>query len=138
MQICLTSLVEMFKLRFLTLWTWSSISRSMFGIVLDLRISRKREKESTLPLPWARKSGICYRIAIQRMFGIMTLTYIFNVMNFAMWIFRKQWELERNAQVWLYRGYYSPSNSIMANVVLRDIDPHCQCRTFYCDALFFF
>ena len=106
-----------------------------FGIVFYIRIYHKRwEKEPTLPLPSARKSEICYRIAIQRMLGIITLIYIFNVKNFSMWIFRKQWELEKNAQVWLYRGCYSPSNSIMTNVVLRDIDPHCQCGTFYCDA----
>ena len=44
----------------------------------------------TLLLPSDRKFGICYWIASLRM---LYLTYVFNIKNFEMWLFRKRWEL---------------------------------------------
>ena len=47
-----------------------------------------------------------------------------------MWIFWKQWALAKNAQVWLYRGWYFPSNVDIPNVILSGIDINFQGQTF--------
>ena len=60
----------------------------------------------------------------------LTLTYIFKVTNFEMWISRKRWELVKNALLWLYRGWCSPSIGATTNVALRYIDLYFQGRKF--------
>ena len=50
------------------------------------------------------------------------MLYIFKVTNFKMRVSWKWWELAKNAQVWLYRGWYLPSNETIANAVLCDFD----------------
>ena len=42
----------------------------------------------------------------------------------------KSKELAQKWSLWLLRGWYSPSNSITANVVLNDLDLHFQRQTF--------
>ena len=42
---------------------------------------------------------ICYRMAPLRMLYLMTLTHVFKVTNFEMWISRKRWELSQNVQL---------------------------------------
>ena len=53
------------------------------------------------------------------MLFIMTLTYIFKVTKFEMWISRKRWEITKND---FYTGWYLPSNGTIANVILRGFD----------------
>ena len=57
------------------------------------------EKFNRQRLPSDGKSGICHRVAPPLMLYVMTLTYIFKVTNFEMWIFRKRRELAKNSQV---------------------------------------
>ena len=64
------------------------------------------------------------------MLYIVMLTYIFKVTDFEMWISRKLWELAKNAQVWLYQGWYLPTKETIANVVLHDIYLNFQVQTF--------
>ena len=61
------------------------------------------------------------------MLSIMTLTYIFKVTKFEMWMFRKRWELTKND---FYTRWYLPSNGTIANVVLRGFDPIFQGQIF--------
>ena len=56
----------------------------------------------TLLVPSDRKSGICNRMVPLRMLSIMTLSYIFKVTKFEMWLSRKRWALTKNAQVWFW------------------------------------
>ena len=65
-----------------------------------------------------RKSSNCYGMASLRILCIITLKCIFKVVAFEMWISRKQWELAKYAQVWLYSGWYSPTNGTIVNFVL--------------------
>ena len=57
-------------------------------------------KMQLLLLPSDKKSGYWYRMALQMLY-IMTLTYVFKVTKFDMWISWKRWELATAAQVWL-------------------------------------
>ena len=83
-------------------------------------------KMQTLLLPSDMKLGICHRMVPLRMFYIMTFTYIFKVTKFETWISWRWWEVANNAQVWLYRGWYLPSNGTVVSVVLRDLDLHVR------------
>ena len=75
----------------------------------------------TLLLPSDRKSDICNRMMPLRMLSV-TLTYIFKITKFEMWISWKRWKLTKHAQVWLYTGWYMPSNGTIANVVFHGFD----------------
>ena len=79
-----------------------------FDNFLDLWISRKRwEMKQTLPLPSDRKSGIWHGTAPLWMLYVMTLTYIFKVTNFEMWIFRKGAELyHRMRPLWMLYQHF--------------------------------
>ena len=61
-----------------------------FGLSLDLQISRKEWDRANITVA-IRKSGICHRMAPLQMLFVMTFTYIFKVIHFLMWIFRKSW-----------------------------------------------
>ena len=50
-----------------------------------------------------RKSSIWHLMVSLRMLYVMTLNYIFKVINFEMWISRKSIELPRNSQIWLLK-----------------------------------
>ena len=82
----------------------------------------------TLLLPSDRKSGICNRMVPVWIMSIMTLTYIFKIMKFEMWISQKLWKLTKNVQVKLL--YRLPSNGTIANVVIRGFDLICQGQIF--------
>ena len=84
----------------------------------------------TLLLPSDRKSDIFHRMAPLRMLYIMTLICFLKVTKFEMCISGKGWELAINCHVWLYI-----CNQTIAIAVLRDLDLHCQGKTFSCYAL---
>ena len=48
-----------------------------------------------------------------------------------MLISRKRSQLAKTAQIWLYRGWYLPSNGTIVNVVLRDLDHNFQGKQFF-------
>ena len=74
-------------------YSWSLIFKFCFGIFLDLQISCKQwETEQTILLLSDRNFGIFYRMAPLWMLYILTLTYIFKVTNFAIWISWKRWQ----------------------------------------------
>ena len=62
----------------------------------------KCSKMLTLLLTSDRKSDICHRMTPLRMLSVITLTYIFNVTNFEMWVSQKCWELPKNTKVQFY------------------------------------
>ena len=76
----------------------------------------------TLLLPSHRKPCILLRMAPLRMLYITTLTYIFKVTNFDMWISGKRWEIAKMLKYDFYWLWYLPSNGTSANVILRDRD----------------
>ena len=85
---------------------WHSLtffSRSTFLAFYSYTNIRCWEIEQALLLPSDRKSGkpIWYRMATLHMLYIMSLTYIFTITKFEIWISRKLWELAKNAQVQL-------------------------------------
>ena len=97
-----------------------------FSIFLDLRISRKRWViEQTLLSPSDSKADIYHRIVPLRMLYAVTLTNIFNVTNFEMWISRKRCVLAKNTQEWLYRSWYfchrTGSLRVLNSVTLTEI-----------------
>ena len=73
------------------------------GISLYLRMPRKWwEIEQTLLLPIDRKSCICRQIATWWILYIVTLTYIFKVTHFEMWISRQRRKMAKifRATIW--------------------------------------
>ena len=94
-------------------------------------LTRKLWKMQTLLSTSDWKSGIGHRLAILRMLYIITLTYIFQVTNFEsvniLKTVRASKKLLTND---FYRGWYLPSNAIIANVVLRDLDLNFHGKTF--------
>ena len=88
-------------------------------------------KMQTLLLPSDRKSGICNRMVPLRMLSIMTLSYIFKVTKFDMWISRKRWELTKKCACMTFiQIKFFPSNGTIANVVLRGFDLNFQGQIF--------
>ena len=70
------------------LWPLPKFSRS------NLSSGKAREYKNYY-LSSDRKSGICHRMALLRLMYIMTLTHIFRVMHFEMWISLKRSELAK-------------------------------------------
>ena len=98
-----------------TLWPFPKFSRSNFPNNYFDKYTRKMQ---TLLLLSDRKSGVCNRMVPVRMLSIMTLTYIFKVTKFEMWISRKRCKLTKHAQVWLlYRLIFAIEWD------------HCECCT---------
>ena len=75
----------------------------------------------TLLLPSDRKSDICNRMVQLRMLS-MTLTCIFKVTKFEMWISRKLWKLTKHAQVGLLYRLIFAIEWDHCEVVLRGFD----------------
>ena len=69
-------------------------------------------------------------MASLRILYIMTLTCIFKVMKFELWISRKRWKLAKMLKYIFDRGWYSPSNGTFANFAHRDLDLNFQGHTF--------
>ena len=91
-------------------------------------------KMQTLLLVSDRKSGICHWMVPLGMLYIITLTYIFKVTNFDMWISRKRWKLAESGHVRrLWRLKFAIEGTI-ANGVRRDLDLHFQVQTCSCYA----
>ena len=82
----------------------------------------------TLLLPSDRKLGICHRmVPLRVLYIVIWPTFSMSrIWNMNIW---KRVKARKNAQVWLYRGWYLPSNGTIAIGVLRDLDIHFQGRT---------
>ena len=74
------------------LWRWPKFSRSTFS---SGYFDKRTLKMQTLQLPSNRKLDICHQITQLQLLYIVTLIYIFKVMNCAMWISRKWWASEK-------------------------------------------
>ena len=101
------------------------------GQTFQVAILNKAGKMQTLLLPSDRKSGICQRTAPLQMLHIVTLTYIFKVTNFEMWISQKTARVSEKYSIMTYRFWYLPSNGTIANVVLHHFDLHFQGQIIY-------
>ena len=84
-----------------------------------------------LLLPSYRKSGILHRLMPLWLLYIMTLTNIFKITNFEMWISRKRDSYDKYDFYW---GWHLSSNAVVANDVIRHPDRHFQGQTFSCYA----
>ena len=65
-----------------------------------------------------------------RILSIMTLSYIFKVTKFEIWISQKRWKLTKMLRYNSYTGWYFLSNGTIANVVLRGFDLIFQGKIF--------
>ena len=102
-----------------------------FCILLDLRKSHKWwEIEQILLLQSDRKSDICQRVTSLQMLYIRTLTYIFKVMNFEIWISRKQWASEKCSSTTFIHWYLPSNGGTIANVLCLDLDLKFDSYTF--------
>ena len=63
------------------------------------------------------------------MLYIMTMTYIFTVINFEMWIWKTVRSSEKCPSM-TFRGWYLPSNGTIVNVLLRNLNHNFQDQTF--------
>ena len=106
---------------------WSEFSRTNFSIG---NFDRYRLKNAN----YCHLIGSQTFAIVWQMLYIMTLTYIFNVAKFEMWIFGKRRELEKMLKYNFYKGRYFPSNGTIVIVVVHNLDFHFQGQTFSCYA----
>ena len=89
--------------------------------------TRNSWKMQTLLLP-LDKSGICHRLVPLRILYIMTLTYIFKIINFKCEYIEKRESKRKMLKNDFCRGWYLASNGIIVDVEVRDLDIYFLCN----------
>ena len=91
-------------------------------------ISRKLQAREKCSVMTFIEVDICHRMGPLRML-YRDLDLNFQGHKFETLISRKQWELLHKCKIWLYKGWYSLSNSTFVNVILHNLDLHFQGQT---------
>ena len=76
------------------------------------------------------KLDICHNMAPLQMLYIMTLTHIFKVTNFEMWLYKKRWKLVQKCPYTFYAGWYLLSKGVTPVFLLHDLYLNFQGRKF--------
>ena len=80
------------------------------------------------------KGDICYRMGTLRMLYSVILTYIFKVSNLIRSYLGNGESYRKIGPYDFCRFWYSPSNGVVVNATLRDLDLHFPVQTFSCYA----